>query len=129
MLTMIMSTKAFTINYVYCPLFFSAGKGMHTVARMAGEGLGRAASVARLGMYSVGHGLNRVGRRTQIFGRKLAGVGQAAARGLSRVGDSYKQNALAARTSLGNGIYPYTLCGCSDSKTMKQIKVFPKITF
>ena len=102
---MIMSAMEFTVNYLYCPLFFSAGKGMHTVARMAGGGLAKAATVARLGMYSVGHGLNRVGRRTQIFGRKLAGVGQAAARGLSRVGDSYKQNALAARTSLGNGIY------------------------
>lgn len=78
---------------------------MHSVARMAGRGLSKVGNVARRGMSSVGHGLSRVGFRTQKFGRKLAGVGVAAARGLAHVSDSYRRNAIQARASLGNGIY------------------------
>ena len=75
------------------------------MARTAGRGLGKAANVARIGVTKVGNGLSRVGLRTQRFGRKLAGVGVAAARGLRHVKDSYRRNAIQARTSLGNGIY------------------------
>ena len=83
----------------------SAGKSMHSVARMAGRGLATVGTVARRGMGSVGLGLSRMGLRTQKFGRKLAGVGVAAARGLAHVSDSYRRNAIEARSALGNGIY------------------------
>merc|ERR550539_1039685 len=83
----------------------SAGKGMHAMAKTAGKGLEKVSTVARRGMTHVGRGLSRVGLRTQRFGRKLAGVGVAAARGLRHVKDSYRRNAIQARTSLGNGIY------------------------
>jgi hypothetical protein len=56
-------------------------------------------------MSSVGNGLQRVGFRTKTFGRKLAGVGVAAARGLRNVGNSYRRNVVEARSSLGNGLY------------------------
>lgn len=83
----------------------SAGKGMQAMARTAGKGLVKAGSVARLGVSKVGNRLGRVGLRTQRFGRKLAGVGVAAARGLRHVKNSYRRNAIQARASLGNGIY------------------------
>lgn len=83
----------------------SAGKGMHSVARMTGKGLGKVGQIARRGMSSVGYGLTRVGKGTQRFGRRLAGVGVAAARGLNHVGSSYRRNVVHARSSLGNGIY------------------------
>jgi len=83
----------------------SAGKGMHAMAKTAGKGLEKVSTVARRGMTHVGRGLSRVGLRTQRFGRKLAGVGVAAARGLARVGQSYRRNAIQARTSLGHRIY------------------------
>ena len=78
---------------------------MHAMAKTAGKGLEKVSTVARRGMTHVGRGLSRVGLRTQRFGRKLAGVGVAAARGLARVGQSYRRNAIQARTSLGHRIY------------------------
>ena len=75
------------------------------MARMAGHGISKVGSVARTGVATVGNGFARMGRRTHQFGRKLAGVGVAAARGLSHVGDSYRRNVVQARTSVGNGLY------------------------
>ena len=96
--------KLIFINVIYI-CFYSAGKGIHTAARMAGRGLARVGTVARIGMAGMANGLSRVGFRTRKFGRKLAGVGVAAARGLSLVGDQYRRNVLNARSSLGNGLY------------------------
>ena len=85
--------------------FGSAGQGMRTMARVAGTGLSKVGGVARKGVLVVGNGLRRFGDGTKRVGRRLAGVGVAAARGLSHVKDSYRRNAIQARASLGNQIY------------------------
>ena len=92
------------IKIIFIKLY-SAGIGMRNMAKVAGTGLSKVGGVVRKGVYVVGNGLRRIGDRTKRVGRRLAGVGVAAARGLSHVKDSYRRNVIAARSSIGNSIY------------------------